>query len=169
MATATIALWLKHRMKHISSRGPYLSIRKAANSASLLSPYKFCSSLHLWNDVYSLPWSGSLFLYCFSSSVFLFLVFNVGNGSAFFGSVVVVCSPETNYWSLRTWNCHAVGMMNFILYFETWGCWSSWVHTRHNLKGHNLKSYCINHMRKYNVSQMQRSETKWILYTWNRK
>ena len=50
-------------MKHISSRGPYLSSRKAANSASLLSPYKSCSSLHLWNDisisivVLSLAWS----------------------------------------------------------------------------------------------------------------
>ena len=27
-----------------------MSSREAANSASLLSPYKSCSSLHLWND-----------------------------------------------------------------------------------------------------------------------
>ena len=37
-------------MKHISSRGPYLSSRKAANSASLSSPYKSRSSLHLRHD-----------------------------------------------------------------------------------------------------------------------
>ena len=67
VTTATIALWLKQRMKHISSRGPYLSSRKAANSASLLSPYKSCSSLHLWNDalivipVFSLALSSSFF------------------------------------------------------------------------------------------------------------
>ena len=44
---ATVDLWLKQRMKHISSRGPYLSSRKAANSVSLLWPYKSSSSLHL--------------------------------------------------------------------------------------------------------------------------
>ena len=32
-------------------------------------------------------------LHCFSSSVFSFLLFDVGNGGAIFGSVVVVCSP----------------------------------------------------------------------------
>ena len=47
VTTTILDLWLKHRFKHILSRGPYLSSRKAANSASLLSPYKFHSSLHL--------------------------------------------------------------------------------------------------------------------------
>ena len=95
----TTALWFNHRVKHISSRGPYLSSRKAANSALLLSPYKSRSSLHLWNDalifilVFSLAQSSSLFSRCFSSSVFLFLLFYMGNGGAFSGSVVVVvCS-----------------------------------------------------------------------------
>ena len=77
-------------MKHISSRGPYLSSRKAANSASLLSPYKSRSSFHLWNDtlifalVFSLALSNSFFLHCFSSSVFLILLFDMGSGRAFF-------------------------------------------------------------------------------------
>ena len=39
--TATaIALWLKHRMDHLSSRGPYLSSRKAADSVSPSRPHK---------------------------------------------------------------------------------------------------------------------------------
>ena len=63
-------------MKHISSRGPYLSSRKAAKSAALLSHCKSRSSLHLRNDspmfilVFSLARSNSFFLLCFSSSVF---------------------------------------------------------------------------------------------------
>ena len=79
--TTTIVLWLKHRMKHISSRDPYLPSRKAANSASLLSAYKSLRSLHLWNDalifilVFSLARSDSLLLHCFSSSVLLFFFF----------------------------------------------------------------------------------------------
>ena len=52
VTTATTVLWLKHRIKHISSGGPYLSSRKSANSASLLSPYKSRSSLHHWNDTF---------------------------------------------------------------------------------------------------------------------
>ena len=78
VTTATIALWLKHRMKHISSRCPLLSSRKAANSALLLSPYKSRSSLHLWNYtlifvlVYSLTQSNSLFWHCFSLSSYFF-------------------------------------------------------------------------------------------------
>ena len=74
----------------MSSRSPYLSSRKATNSASLLSPYKSCSSLHLWNDallfilVFSLARSSYFFLHCFSLSVFLFLLFDMGNGGAFF-------------------------------------------------------------------------------------
>ena len=86
ICAATIALWLKHRMKHISSRGPYLSSRKVAGFASLLSPYKSCSSLHLWNDalifilVFSLAWTNSFFLHCF---FFLFLLFDEGNGGHF--------------------------------------------------------------------------------------
>ena len=80
-------------MKHISSRGPYLSSRKVAGFASLLSPYKSCSSLHLWNDalifilVFSLAWSNSLFLNSFSSSVFLFLLFFLGNDAEFFSTL----------------------------------------------------------------------------------
>ena len=99
------SLVVKIRMKHISSRAPYLSSRKAANSASLLSPYKSHSFLHLWNDtpifilVFSLALSNSFFLYCFSLSVFLFLLFDVGNGGAFFSTVVVVCSlPLFTVW-----------------------------------------------------------------------
>ena len=73
--------------------------RKAANSVSLLSPYKSCSSLFLWNDspkiirVFSLAQSNSLFLLYFSSSVLLFLLIDMGIGEAFFSSVAVVCSP----------------------------------------------------------------------------
>ena len=37
-------MWLKYIIIHILSRGPYLSSRKASNFASLLSPYKSCSS-----------------------------------------------------------------------------------------------------------------------------
>ena len=39
-----LSLLVKNRIKHISSRGLYLSSRKVAKSASLLSPYKSCSS-----------------------------------------------------------------------------------------------------------------------------
>ena len=80
VTTATISLWLKNLMKHLSSRGPYLSSRKAANSASLLSPYKSHSSLHLLNDapllmlVFSLAWSNYFFLQCFCLSGFLFFL-----------------------------------------------------------------------------------------------
>ena len=107
VTTATMALWLKHRRKHISSRGPYMSSRKAANSESLLSPYKSRNSLHLWNDTsifildFFLAWSSSLFLHCFSSSVFLFLLFYMCNGGVFFGSVVVVCSPPCLQFELE--------------------------------------------------------------------
>ena len=65
-----------------------MSSRKAANSASLLNPYKSRRSLHLWNDalifilVFSL--SNSCFWHWFFSSVFLFLLFDVGSGGAFF-------------------------------------------------------------------------------------
>ena len=96
-------------MKHISSRGPYLSSRKAANCASLLSPYKSCSSLHLWNDplifilLFSVARSNSLFLHCFSLSVFLCLLFDAGNGGAFFSSVVVGCSPPL--FTIWAWKC----------------------------------------------------------------
>ena len=96
VTATTIALWLKQSETYIK-QGPYLSSRNAANSASLLSPYKSHSSLHLWKDalifilVFSLARSNSLFLYCLSSSVFLFLLFDVGNGGAFFSSVVI-CS-----------------------------------------------------------------------------
>ena len=73
VTTATIALWLKHRMKHISSRGPYLSSRKAANSASLLRPYKSCSSLHLkWrSDIYPSFFSGSVQFFVFTLLFFV--------------------------------------------------------------------------------------------------
>ena len=69
----TIALWLKHRMKHTSSRGPYLSSGKAANSVSLFSLYSSCSSLQLWNDapifvlVFSLAW----LILCFYTAFFI--------------------------------------------------------------------------------------------------
>ena len=58
-------------MKHISSRGPYLS-----KPSLLLSPFKSSSSLHLWNYapifilVFSLALSNLFFLHCFYSSVF---------------------------------------------------------------------------------------------------
>ena len=110
VTTATIALWLNHRMKHISSRGPYLSSRKAANSVSVLSPYKSRSSLHLWSEapifilIFALARSSSLFLLCFSLSVFLFPLFDVGNSEAFFGSVVVVYSPPLfTVWAWSIW------------------------------------------------------------------
>ena len=128
MAT-TIDLWLKHRMKHISSRGPYLSSRKAANSASILSPSISCSSLHLWNEllifilVFSLARSNSLYLHCFSLSVFLFLLIDVDNGGAFFGSVVV-CSPPLcelgHIWSGKSKHCTCVGEGHFPVH-TTWG------------------------------------------------
>ena len=50
-------------------------------------------SLRYLSLVFSLARSNSFFTCCFSSSVFLFPLFDVGDGGAFFGSVVVVCSP----------------------------------------------------------------------------
>ena len=104
---AILPLLLKHRIKHKSSRGPYLSSRKVAKSASLFSPYKSCSSLHLWNDasifiykylsiylVFSPARSTSLFLHCFSSSVFfifLFVCFWRRHSSALLLSVLHHC------------------------------------------------------------------------------
>ena len=73
----TISLCLKHRLKHIPSSGPYLSSNKAANFAMLLSPYKPCSSLHLWNDtpifILVIPLAVQFFLFTllFLISVFL--------------------------------------------------------------------------------------------------
>ena len=101
-------------MKHVSIRGPYLSSRNAANSASPLSIYKSCSSLHLWSDarifilVLSLAQSSSLFLHCISQPVFLFLLFDEGND----GTHVVVCSmPLFTVWAkawkyLSRWEGH---------------------------------------------------------------
>ena len=87
---------------------PYLSSRKTANSALLLSLYKSHSSLYFWNDapifipVFSLARSDSLFLNCFSLSAVLFILFDVGSGGAFFISVVVVvCSPPL--FTVWTW------------------------------------------------------------------
>ena len=112
-------------MKQISSRGPYLSSRKVAKSVSLLSPYDR-SSLHLWNDapifilVFSLAWSNSFFLHYFSSSAFLFLLFDVGNGGAFFGSVVVVCSPPLftvwawKYMTRKALRLHVGGLVRAV-------------------------------------------------------
>ena len=52
--------------------------------------------------VFSLARSNSLFLHCFPSLMFLFSLFNVGNGGACFCSVVVVCSPPLfTVWSVR--------------------------------------------------------------------
>ena len=108
-------------MKDISSSSPYLSSRKSANSASLLSPYSSHSSLRLWHDtlifilVFSLVRSNSLFLRRFSSSVLLFDCFNVGYVGAFFGSVFVVCSlPLFTVWVWTIWpgksrHCACVG------------------------------------------------------------
>ena len=81
-----------------------ISSRKAVNSRSLLSLYKSRSSLHLWNDAplfiltFSLAWSNSFFLHCFSASGFLFLLFDVGNGGAFFCSVVICSLPFFTVW-----------------------------------------------------------------------
>ena len=98
---AITALWSKTRMKHIKRR-PYLSSRRAANSASLLSPCRICSSLHLRNDapifilVLFLARSSSFFLHCFSSKDFLFLLlFEVGNGGANRGiGIFPPCCPS---------------------------------------------------------------------------
>ena len=58
------SLVVKHRMKHISSRGPYLASRKAANSASLLSPYKSrhssTSERKLWHLSKFFLWFGPI-------------------------------------------------------------------------------------------------------------
>ena len=87
-----------------------MSSRKTANSASFSSPYKSGSSLHLWNDapililVFSPARSSSLFLHCFSSSVFVFLLFDEDSGGTCFGSVVVVCSlPLFTVWAWSIW------------------------------------------------------------------
>ena len=102
LTAATIA-WLKHRMKHISSL--YLSSRKAANSAALLSPYKSCSPLHLWNDA---PIFRALQgPYCFSNDHFvvrndrIFHCLNIPQNSANLEytshlpkNVIIYCRPQ---------------------------------------------------------------------------
>ena len=96
--TAAI-LWLKHRMKHISGRGPYFSSRKAANTASLLSPYKSCSSSTSemtlqYLSLFSL-WLGPLlgFYTVFLHQFSYFFSLNWTLMGHFFGSVVALCSP----------------------------------------------------------------------------
>ena len=73
-------------MKNISSWGPYLTTKKVVNSASLLSPQDFRSSLHLWDDalifilVCFLAQSHSFFYTAFFF-VFLFLLFDWPHGA----------------------------------------------------------------------------------------
>ena len=64
--TTILALWLKHRMKHISSRGPYLSQYKNGKLCSL-SPYKSRNDTPIFTLVSFLAQSNSFFLHCFSS------------------------------------------------------------------------------------------------------
>ena len=68
VTAATIALCLKHKMKHTSSRGPYLSSRKLANSVLLLSPLQILQlppPLEWCSDMYPcfLSGSGQFFLF----------------------------------------------------------------------------------------------------------
>ena len=60
---------------------------------SLLSPYKSRSSLHFWNDasILILVFNLARFLYCLFSSVFIFLLFDVGSDGAFFGCCCCCC------------------------------------------------------------------------------
>ena len=85
---------------------------------SLLTPYKSHSSPLLWNDapifiqVFSLARSNSLFLHCFSLSVLLFLLFDVGNGGAFYCSVVSPPLFAVWVWAWTIWrgkNRYCVG------------------------------------------------------------
>ena len=78
---AISALWLEGRMKHTSRRGPCLSTEKSLQIPQLPPPLKWCSDVY---PSFHLGWSNSFFLQCFSSSVFLFLLFGIGNGGAFF-------------------------------------------------------------------------------------
>ena len=106
-------------MKHISSRGPYLSSRKAAESLQI--PQLPQHDAPMFIIVFSLAQSNSSFLHGFSSSVFLFLLFDMGNGGAFFGSAVVcspvVCSPPLfivwvgawSFWTGEGRHCTCVG------------------------------------------------------------
>ena len=84
-----------------------MSSRRAANSASLLSPCRICSSLHLRNDapifilVLFLARSSSFFLHCFSSKDFFFLLFEIGNGGANRGiGIFPPCCPSAIVCSL---------------------------------------------------------------------
>ena len=74
---ATIALWLRHRMKNISSRGPYLSSRKSANwnDAPIFILVFSNSFLHQSSYFFSLTWAMvSIFQLCcyylFSATVY---------------------------------------------------------------------------------------------------
>ena len=68
IVTTDISFWLNNRNKRVSSRGPYLSSRMVANSASVLRPCKSCSSLHLWNDTPLFILDFILAVLCFYSS-----------------------------------------------------------------------------------------------------
>ena len=87
VTTNTLASWLKHRVKNISSS--LLVQQKSSQLCITLKSLKIPQLLHLWNEapifgrVFSLTQSKSLFLHFFSLSVFLFLLFDVGNGGAF--------------------------------------------------------------------------------------
>ena len=149
--------------------GPYLSSRKAANSASLLSPYKSSSSLHLWNDapifilVFSLARSNSFFSHCCSSSVFLFLLFDVGNGGAFCCSVASLPSFTVWVWfdQVRVGTARGRGTAQYVLCKErrlpaayTWawltlGSWQTSICPQHSNRFITTINYNIDNHNKY--------------------
>ena len=86
VTTATIALWLKHRMKHISNRGPYLSSREADNSASLLS-------LQILQLPPPLKWHSNIYP-CFLADYVQYFVFTLN----FFVSLLM-----SSLWLWRWW------------------------------------------------------------------
>ena len=73
------------RNKTYMKQGFLLVQQKSRQLCVALESLQILLLLHL--IVFSLARSNSLFLHCFSSSVFLFCLFDVGNGGTFFSSV----------------------------------------------------------------------------------
>ena len=112
-------------MKLISSSSPYLSSRMSLQILQLPQ---------LWNEapifvlVFSLARFNSFFVHCFSSSAFLFLLFDVGNGGAFFTSVVVVCSlPLFTVWACTYLPLALIGCIDPGVVYSCKSIYSHWV------------------------------------------
>ena len=110
VTAATLALWLKHRMKHISSRGPYLSSRKAANCVTL-------ESLQILQLPPSLKWRSNIYPCLLSGSVQLFWSRSI---LLFFISVLISSLWRGQWWDIFRLCCCLFSAIVYSLNLNIW-------------------------------------------------